>query len=336
MRNMTSLVDRFGRAHNYLRISVTDQCNLRCLYCMPEEGMEFLPPEQVMSYEEITSVVQVAAKMGISKLRITGGEPLVRKDIEQLIAALAAIPGIDDIALTTNGILLAKKAQALKEAGLHRVNISLDTLDPARFRMIARRGDLSKVMEGIEASAKAGFHPIKINCVLLKGINEDEVSDFLRMSVDHPLHVRFIEYMPIGHADEGWKKHYLPLSRVLEICDEAGYTYERLQLMKGNGPSEDWKIAGAKGSFGLIHPVSNHFCEQCNRLRLTSDGSLKPCLYWVDELNVRPLIGDEEGMKQLFMRALDLKPLNHEMAAKLMDESQSHEPTARRMSQIGG
>ncbi|ANE48463.1 molybdenum cofactor biosynthesis protein MoeA [Paenibacillus swuensis] len=333
---MNEMIDRFGRIHNYLRISVTDQCNLRCVYCMPEEGLDFLESEHVMSFEEIEAVVKTGASMGIRKLRITGGEPLIRKDIELLIAKLAAIPGIDDIAMTTNGILLEKKAEALKAAGLNRVNISLDTLDPSKFRMISRNGGLDKVIRGIEAAARAGFHPIKINCVLLKGINENEIAKFLELSLNEPLHVRFIEYMPIGHADENWKKHYLPLSRVMEIAEDQGHHFARINDLQGNGPSEDYQIQGAQGTFGLIHPVSNHFCERCNRLRLTADGSLKPCLYWVDELNVRPLIGDEEALKQLFMKALDIKPLNHEMAAKLADENQSHQPTDRRMSQIGG
>ncbi len=298
--------------------------------------MEFMESDKLLRFDEIAEVVRAAAGMGIRKLRITGGEPLVRKNIEDLIAVLAGIPGIEDIALTTNGIFLDKKAEALKAAGLKRVNISLDTLDPARFRFIARRGDLRKVLDGLEAAFRAGFDPIKLNVVLLKGVNEDEIGDFLRMSIERPLHIRFIEYMPIGHADENWKNHYLPLTRVMEIGSALGYEIEPIGDVVGNGPSENWKIRGARGSFGLIHPVSDHFCANCNRLRLTADGHLKPCLYWVDELNVRPWIGDEEGLRRLFMRALDIKPLNHEMAAKLADEAQSHVPTDRRMSQIGG
>src|SRR5690554_3885604 len=184
---MTNLVDPFGRVHDYLRISVTDQCNLRCLYCMPEEGMEFMDSNKLLQFDEIVEIVRVGAEMGIKKLRITGGEPLVRRNLELLIADLARIPGIEDIALTTNGIFLAKKAEALKAAGLNRVNISLDTLDPSRFRMIARRGDLNKVLESIEAAAKVGFEPIKLNMVLLKGINDDEIAAFLRMSLEQPL-----------------------------------------------------------------------------------------------------------------------------------------------------
>ncbi|MFC4102823.1 GTP 3',8-cyclase MoaA [Paenibacillus xanthanilyticus] len=333
---MQTLTDRFGRVHDYLRISVTDRCNLRCLYCMPEEGVEFAPSSDLLSYDAIVEVVETAAKLGITKLRITGGEPLVRPDLSSLIARLSAIDGIRDISLTTNGVLLAQQAQALRDAGVNRVNISLDTLDPTRFKFIARRGDLRRVMDGIEAAARVGFSPIKLNCVLLKGVNEDEILSFLRMSAEQPLHVRFIEYMPIGHADEGWRKHYLPLSRVLEIAEEAGFAVSPKNDIKGNGPSEDYLIEGGVGSFGLIHPISDHFCKNCNRLRLTSDGGLKPCLYWVDELNVKPALGDPEAMHALFMRALDLKPLNHEMAAKLANQELSHEPTARRMSQIGG
>lgn len=333
---MSSLIDRYGRVHDYLRISVTDRCNLRCLYCMPEEGMEFIDTASLLSYDQIVEVVEAAAALGISKLRITGGEPLVRPGLDQLISRLSAISGIHDIALTTNGIYLAKHAEALRRAGLKRVNISLDTLDSARFQMIARRSGLSRVLDGIEAAAEAGFDPIKLNCVLLKGINEDEIAAFLKLSYEQPLHVRFIEYMPIGHADDNWRRHYLPLSRVLEVANELGYRFARRDNVHGNGPSDDWQIEGGRGSFGLIHPVSDHFCKSCNRLRLTADGSIKPCLYWVDELNVKAAMGEAAAMRSLLLRAMDIKPENHEMAAKLADTAQSHIPTDRRMSQIGG
>lgn len=333
---MEALTDRFGRVHNYLRISVTDRCNLRCVYCMPEEGVAFTESSNLLTYEQIAEVVEAGAGLGIKKLRITGGEPLVRPNLDRLIARLAAIPGIDDISLTTNGVFLAKQADALKAAGLNRVNISLDTLDAARFAFIARRSELRRVMEGIEAAVKAGFNPIKLNCVLLKGINEDEIAAFLKMAYEQPLHVRFIEYMPIGHADENWRKMYLPLSRVLEIAEEQGYSFARREQVKGNGPSEDYEFEGGAGSFGLIHPISDHFCKNCNRLRLTADGNLKPCLYWVDELNVKSAIGDQGAMRRMFAKAMDIKPENHEMAAKLADGDLSHVPTDRRMSQIGG
>lgn len=333
---MSRLIDRFGRAHDYLRISVTDQCNLRCVYCMPEEGLEFLPGEKLMSADEIVRIVRTGARLGIRKIRITGGEPLVRKDIAEIVAGIAGVPGIEDVALTTNGLLLAAKAETLRRAGLTRVNISLDTLDPHRFRLIARRGELRKVLEGIEAAADAGFAPIKLNCVLLKGMNEDEIETFLRMSYERPLHVRFIEYMPIGHDDEGWRSRYLPLEAVREAAARMPWASEPVEDVRGNGPSEDWRFVGGRGSFGLIHPVSDRFCDNCNRLRLTADGYLKPCLYWVDELYVRPHAGDEEELTRLFFRALDIKPKNHEMAERWAREAQTHEPTARRMSQIGG
>ncbi len=332
----SQLVDVYGRVHDYLRISVTDQCNLRCLYCMPEEGMEFMESDKLLSFDEIERFVRVGAELGIRKLRLTGGEPLLRRDIELLIARLSVIPGIEDISLTTNGIFLERKAEALKHAGLNRVNISLDTMDPTRFRLIARSGGLDKVLNGIRAAAAVGLQPIKLNCVLLKGVNEDEIGAFLRLCEEQPLHVRFIEYMPIGHADQTWRNHYLPLSRVLEVASELGMAAERTEQIRGNGPSDDYRIAGGAGSFGLIHPVSDQFCERCNRLRLTADGSLKPCLYWVDELNVRECGEDEGALRQLYSRALAIKPQNHEMAEKLWEQEQSHIPTDRRMSQIGG
>lgn len=333
---MTQLKDTYGRLHNYLRISVTDRCNLRCIYCMPEEGMDFAASESLLTYEQIEQIVRAGSRLGISKLRITGGEPLVRPHLPQLIAKLSAIPGIDDIALTTNGIFLAQQAEALKAAGLTRVNISLDTLDPARFKFIARNGDLKRVLAGIEAAAKVGFSPIKLNCVLLKGVNEDEIPAFLKLAYEQPLHIRFIEYMPIGHADEGWKQHYLPLAAVVDRARALGYSIKEKDEVKGNGPSENWEFAGGVGSFGLIHPISDHFCKRCNRLRLTADGHLKPCLYWQEELDMKAALGDEQKLIELYAKAMAIKPENHEMAAKLLDAAQNHVPTTRRMSQIGG
>jgi cyclic pyranopterin phosphate synthase len=332
----SELVDSFGRIHDYLRISVTDRCNLRCVYCMPADGMEFEPAENILSFHEITEVVRVLAEMGVKKVRLTGGEPLVRKGLEELIESVAGIPGIEDIALTTNGIFLAKKAKKLKEAGLKRINISLDTLRPERFSLITRGGDVNRVLDSIAACQQVGIQPIKLNVVLMKGINDDEIADFLRLTIDGALQVRFIEYMPIGHNDTRWKQSYLPLSTVLDRCKEMDWKVAETHDGRGNGPAQTFRIAGAKGSFGLIHPVSEHFCETCNRLRLTADGNIKPCLYWSDEFNVRKCIGDDEAVRQLFFKALSIKPQNHEMALALAGESQSHVPTVRRMSQIGG
>jgi len=333
---MSKLVDRFNRAHDYLRISVTDRCNLRCVYCMPPEGVTFMDHNQMLSYEEIEEVVRVGAKLGIRKLRLTGGEPLVRKDLATLVGKLSKIEGIEDIALTTNAILLASQAEKLKEAGLTRVNISLDSMRPDRFKEITRGGDVQKVLDGIEASFQAGFSPIKINTVLMRGFNDDEIADFLRLTIDQPVQVRFIEYMPIGHADEAWKSGYLSLDYVKETAKNLGFELEESGEVFGNGPSDNFRIKGAKGTIGFIHPISDHFCGNCNRLRLTSDGYIKPCLYWDEELNVKKALGDEEAMKEIYFKSLDIKPENHEMAKVMNDEKQSHTPTARRMSQIGG
>jgi cyclic pyranopterin phosphate synthase len=333
---VNKLVDRFGRVHDYLRISVTDRCNLRCVYCMPAEGVQFEPSERIMRYEEIAEVVTAVAKMGVRKLRITGGEPLVRKEIEKLIAMLSHVPGIEDIALTTNAIFLAQKAELLKEAGVTRVNISLDSLRPERFAFITRGGSLQRVLDGLDAALRVGFAPVKLNVVLMQGQNDDEIEDFIRLSLDKPLQIRFIEYMPIGHDDDGWRAKYLSLENVFDRVKKMGLTYEPVDDIYGNGPAENYRVPGAAGTFGLIHPVSDHFCSNCNRLRLTADGNIKPCLYWDDEWNVRPLIGNEAAIQNLFLRAINAKPENHEMAQALAQEAQSHTPTVRRMSQIGG
>lgn len=331
------LKDRFGRIHDYLRISVTDRCNLRCVYCMPEEGTEFEPEERLLTFEEIAEVVRVLAGYGVRKLRLTGGEPLVRKNLEQLVRMLSAIDGIEDIALTTNAIHFASRAEKLREAGLTRINVSLDSLRADRFSLITRGGDLSRVLASLEAAHRVGLDPIKLNVVLMKGMNDDEIEDFLKLTLERSLHVRFIEYMPIGHDDDGWKTKYISLNTVLERCESIGWQVEAVeQSVRGNGPSQNFRIAGAAGTFGLIHPVSDHFCETCNRLRLTADGNIKPCLYWSDEFNVRRYIGNDQALAELFFRALDVKPESHEMAKALLSEQQSHTPTSRRMSQIGG
>lgn len=335
---MEKLLDPFGRVHDYLRISVTDRCNLRCIYCMPKEGMAFQPEETIMSFEEIAEVAAALSPLGLKKLRITGGEPLVRKGIDKLIHMLSTIPGIEDIAMTTNGLLLAKQADSLKKAGLNRLNISLDSLRPDRFAMITRGGDVNKVLNGIRAAVDAGFEPIKLNVVLMKGINDDEILDFLKLTLHSPLNVRFIEYMPIGESSDQWRRSYIPLSRVTEVCTHAGFEYAPVSIAKSNGPSENLRITGAAGTFGLIHPVSDHFCDTCNRLRLTADGHIKACLYWSDELNVRSFTRQQnpEAIRRLFLQALGGKPKNHEMALALDKIQQSHTPTKRRMSQIGG
>jgi GTP 3',8-cyclase len=330
------LIDRFNRVHDYLRISVTDKCNLRCVYCMPEEGMEFEPEENQLTFEEISEVVRVLAGLGVRRIRLTGGEPMLRKNLVNLVSMLSAIPGIEDIALTTNGMFFAKQAERMKEAGLTRINISLDSLRADRFSLITRGGDIRKVLEGIDAALRVGLDPIKLNVVLMKGINDDEIGDFLRLTLERKLNIRFIEYMPIGHDGDNWKTKYVPLQSVFETAEKMGLKVEEAVGITGNGPAENHRLVGALGTFGLIHPVSDHFCETCNRLRLTADGNIKPCLYWSDEFNVRSRIGNDEAIRSLFFKALDIKPENHEMALALSQTDQSHTPTVRRMSQIGG
>ncbi|WP_088808668.1 MULTISPECIES: GTP 3',8-cyclase MoaA [Listeria] len=334
---MQVLTDRFGRAHDYIRISVTDRCNLRCVYCMPEEGLKFLPHEKVLSKDEIVDFMKIMAQFGIKKVRITGGEPLLRTDIVEIVRGIAAIPEIEDIAITTNAMYLAKKAEALKEAGLSRINVSLDSLKADRFKEITRGGRLQKVLDGIKKAEAVGLFPIKLNVVLIKGQNDDEIIDFLKFTQDKDINIRFIEYMPIGHAGNSWKKKYLSLTTIFDKCKEVGFEYEAVDSVRGNGPSENYRLKGAAGTFGLIHPVSSHFCASCNRLRLTADGYIKACLYWDEELNIRPYIqNNPEELMKIVQQSIDNKPENHEMALKLQDEDTSHKPTWRRMSQIGG
>jgi len=300
--------------------------------------MHFLPQNNVLSDDEIVYVVEVAASLGITKLRFTGGEPLIRPNLEELISRTARIAGIKDIALSTNGIMLPNRADALKAAGVTRVNISMDSFRAHRFAEITRGGRLDAVQAAIEASRRVGFAPIKLNVVLMKDVNDDEISEFLKLTYDHDMFVRFIEYMPIGHADAFWKARYLPLDVVLDTARTmaGAETLPMDNQIQGNGPAVYYQLPGAKGAFGLIHPVSDHFCASCNRLRLTADGNFKACLFWDDEYSVRPYIGDYDGMVALLQRVLQSKPESHQMGKLLTDESLSQEATVRRMSQIGG
>ena len=327
-----SLVDSFGRSHNYLRISVTDRCNLRCSYCMGPEGVDWLDREKILRYEEIVEVVKVAAGLGINKIRITGGEPLVRKDLSLLVKELRRIPGIKDLSLTTNGLLLAKQAKELHDAGLNRVNVSLDSLDPENYRQITNGGDLKEVLSGIEAALTVGLLPVKINVVLMKGLNDHEIPAFLKIASERPLQIRFIEYMPLGTGNnERLESAFLSAATVLETAAALGAPLtENSQNNCGGGPSDLFKLPGSAGSVGLIHPVSSRFCSTCNRLRLTADGFLKPCLYWNDELAVRPCLGDSEALSNLFFQAMEIKKEKHGMSAD------GQLISTRCMSRIGG
>ena len=305
------MVDGFGRTIRYLRISVTDKCNLRCVYCMPEEGLEWLRRDEILSYEEITRIVEVMAPMGLNRIRLTGGEPLVRKDLPDLVRRLAAVPGIEDISLSTNAVLLAPMARELKEAGVHRINVSLDSLRADRADRIARRaGVLERVMDGLHAAEEVGFDPIKINVVLMRGENDDEVADFAALTGDHPWHVRFIEVMPT--------EANLDLSAAQTMtCDEALAllrtvdTLEPAEGPEGNGPAAYYRYPGAKGTIGVITPMSHNFCGACNRMRLTASGQLRPCLFGAIETPLRDPLRRGEDLVPLIRQTLRIKPEKH-------------------------
>lgn len=284
----SGLVDTFGRLHNNLRISVTDRCNLRCIYCMPEE-VTFLDRSHLLSFEEIASFVRVAAPLGINKIRLTGGEPLMRRDLDRLIRLLAAIPGIDDIGLTTNGILLAEQAQSLHDAGLRRLNLSLDTLDPTRFRELTRRDGLDRILEGIAVAQRVGFSPVKVNAVIIRGVNDSDIVPLARCAREQGWEMRYIEYMPIGA--EAWERDKVVFAHEIldQIEREVGSLVPADQY-DPRAPAMEFRYADGAGSVGIIASVSRPFCHSCNRLRLTSDGKLRNCLFALDEVDVKQLL----------------------------------------------
>lgn len=331
---MKPIYDQYNRLHDYVRISVTDRCPLRCVYCMPEGGLPFFPDDRVLSQDDIVQMVKNFVDMGITKVRFTGGEPLVRSDFVDIVQRVSNIDGVTDISATTNGLLLARKGKALKDAGLQRVNISLDTFDADKYKKITRGGRIQDVLDGIAAAGDLGLF-VKLNVVVMKNQNDNEIIDFLNYTRDHNVNIRFIEFMPIGNQHDEWEQSYYNLDRVFDICKKNGIEYEHINL-RGNGPSENYQIKGAKGSFGVIHPVSNKFCENCSRLRITADGYVKACLYWDEELYVRDAIYDPKKFRAIIQKALDNKPLNHEMALNNTDNIINKAPTWRHMSQIGG
>lgn len=280
--------DALGRNIYYLRISVTDRCNFRCTYCMPPEGVQWIPHEEILRYNEFERIIRIAAHMGINKVRITGGEPLVRKDIISFIHDVSRIPGIQDTCMTTNASLLADSAAALKEAGLARVNISLDTLRPERFTQLCGRAMLPQVLAGIEQAHKVGLNPVKINMVVMKGVNDDEIVDFARMTLHKPYQIRFIEHMPFRSGGDG-NKLLVPVAKMKAIMAVNGFD-KLVPEEQGNGPANVFRIPGAMGTIGFITPVTSHFCQQCNRIRLTADGRIKPCLLSNQEYNVKELM----------------------------------------------
>ncbi|MFC1992610.1 GTP 3',8-cyclase MoaA [Chloroflexota bacterium] len=327
---MTGLYDSFQRPINYLRISVTDRCNLRCIYCMPSDGVGLMPRSDVLTYEEIYTVAKAAAELGITRVKITGGEPLVRLGLPRLIEMLASIDEIDDISLTTNGTMLSRYVADLKSAGLRRVNVSLDTLKQSKFEFITRGGNVGDVLEGIEAARSAGLNPVKINTVVMDGINDDELVDFAAKTISDGWHVRFIEFMPlVGEAAA--VSQFVSVSDMRKHIEKLGELEPCLPSV-GNGPAKYFRFPHARGSVGFITPVSEHFCFNCNRLRLTADGKLRPCLLSEDEVELKqPLRSGvtSAGLKRLIEEAVARKPLQHHLA-------DGYVPKDRPFSQVGG
>jgi cyclic pyranopterin phosphate synthase len=328
-------LDAYNRPISYLRISVTDRCNLRCIYCMPPEGVAPRSHEEILHYEEIATIVRAAADLGITKIRLTGGEPLVRLGLVDLVHMIAQVPGVDDLAMTTNGILLPRYAAALAEAGLQRVNISLDTLRPERFHHITRRGRLEDVLAGMEAAQAAGLTPIKINTVVIRGMNDDEVVDLARKTAESAWNVRFIELMPVGNGmltEGGWRERVVTGKEIRRRIELSLGALEPAKMSAGSGPARYYRLPAASGTLGFITPISEHFCYQCNRLRLTADGQLRPCLLSDDEIDLRTPLrqgANVEHIKDLLMRGIESKPMNHHL-------DQCQLPENRVMSEIGG
>jgi cyclic pyranopterin phosphate synthase len=327
---MTGLSDSFQRPINYLRISVTDRCNLRCIYCMQAEGVDLMSHDEILSYEEIYTVVKAAVALGINKVRITGGEPLARLGLPELVRMLAGIEAIDDLSLTTNGTLLAHHAAELKSAGLQRVNISLDTLKPERFEYITRRGHLEDTLGGIEAAKAVGLNPVKINMVVIDGINDDELPDFAIKTINDGWHVRFIELMPVD-VGEPVSSKLVSVSDMRRRIESLG-KLEPCQVSVGNGPAKYFRLPNATGTIGFITPVTEHFCYHCNRLRLTADGKLRPCLLSEEEIDLREPLrrgASATELKNLIEEAIARKPLGHHLT-----EGSTHK--GRPFSQVGG
>lgn len=306
-----ALRDQHGRAIEYLRISVTDRCNFRCVYCMPEAGLDWLPKRDILSYEEITEVVRQLAPLGLRRLRITGGEPTIRPDLVALVRMLRAVPGIEDIALSTNGVKLPTLAPALAEAGLDRVNLSADSLRPERIAAIARRSLGFDPVVALRAALDAGLAPVKLNVVVMRGINDDEVLDFARLSLELPVHVRFIELMPVGEMAHLTDTHIVPSDEVLARISTLGALAPVEGPARGNGPAAYHQFAGAPGTVGVITPMTHTYCGSCNRVRLTADGRLRTCLYGDHEVNLREPLRAGARLEPLFVQALAEKPLEH-------------------------
>ncbi len=323
------LKDQFGRSIEYLRISVTDRCNFRCVYCMPLEGLDWLPKNDILSFEEITEVVRQLAPLGLKRIRLTGGEPTIRPDLTSLVRMLKSIPEIEDISLSTNGVRLPELAAPLRLAGLDRVNISADSLRPDRIAAIARRKLAFDPVSAASAASNAGLDPIKLNVVVMRGINDDEIADFAKLTLDHPWHVRFIELMPVGEmANLEWE-HVVPSSEVLDRARVHGVLQPSPGPARGNGPAAYHRYPGAPGTIGVITPMTHTYCDTCNRVRLTADGRLRTCLYGDHEVNLRDPLRAGQALEPLFIDALAKKPKEHNLL-------QMQVGGLKALSQIGG
>jgi cyclic pyranopterin phosphate synthase len=323
------LTDSYGRKINYLRLSVTDRCNMRCVYCMPPEGVPLLDRHDVLSYEELLMVAEAAVANGIEKIRVTGGEPLVRKGIVDFLAKLAAIPGLKQLVLTTNGLALPELAADLRRAGVQRLNISLDSLQSETFARITRGADVSRVLAGIEAAELAGF-PIKLNMVVMRGINDRELLDFVALTLERRLTVRFIEFMPSIRA-VGWEARVVPGAEILELIGQR-FSYATQEREGLAGPARIFRIAGAAGTFGVITPVTGHFCEDCNRIRVTAAGTVRGCLFADDGLDLKPYLAQKDlaGLAMALRTMVAGKPKQHAIA----EEDQKY--SSFTMAAIGG
>ena len=329
MTMQTTLRDQFGRSIEYLRISVTDRCNFRCLYCMPAEGLPWLPKAEILSYEEIAEVVGQLAPLGLRRLRITGGEPTIRPNLEQLVRLLHAVPEIEDIALSTNGARLPELAPRLRAAGLDRINMSADSLRPDRIAAIARRNIGFDPVAAALAAEHAGIGPIKINVVVMRGINDDEIEDFARLTVEHPWHVRFIELMPVGEMSGLTWEHVVPSDEVLARVASLGSLAPDVGPPRGNGPARYYRLSDGQGTVGVITPMTHTYCASCNRVRLTADGRLRTCLFGDHEVLLRDALRAGAPLDPLFRDALANKPKEHALL-------QMKVGGLRALSQVGG
>lgn len=327
-----AMTDGFGRRIEYLRISVTDKCNLRCVYCMPEEGLPWLRRDQILGYEEIAEIVRVMAGLGLRRVRITGGEPLVRRDLPSLVRQIRAVPEIEDVALSTNAVLLEEQAEALRDAGVDRVNVSLDSLRPERIDTISRRaGSADAVFRGLAAAERAGLTPIKVNCVVMRGRNDDEVADFAAITRERPWHVRFIEVMPTGENLGVSADEYVSSDETLAHVARVG-ELRPVTGPAGNGPARYFAFDGAPGTVGVITPMSHNYCDRCNRMRLTADGGLRPCLFGEVHTPLRDPLRRGEPLEPLIRQALAIKPERH----GLVQGSDAGSGGLLALSQVGG